>query len=382
MKRSAIASVFILLFFSMGSCKKENNKTTSETNRTQTFQNVLDSIYSEHKEALGLMVHIEASNKGISWSGAVGVSNKKTKAPIGKEQPALIASNTKTFVAVAILKLIEEGEVKLDDPIFKFLSHNSKIVLGKSGYDVYDITIRNLLSHTSGIFDYAGTDKYMQRIKTEPRHRWTRDEQIQLAMSIGRPLGIAGDVFAYSDTNYLLLTEIIETITKREFYLAIRDLIDYKSLGMDATWFSTLENHPDNVGSMVYQYVTSEGLNNHMIDHSFDLYGGGGIASTTKDLAMFLFYLFNGKIFKNPKTLDLIFIKATPKEPMQGDYYLGMSSVDFSGVRGYGHSGFWGTTVNYFPELNASISVFVLERDKRHLRVDLNKALLNALKKY
>ncbi len=374
-------SVFILLLFAVG-CKKENNEVNSEINGTQIFQNIIDSIYSEHNDALGLMVHIETSDKNISWSGAVGVSNKTTKAPIEKEQPALIASNTKTYVAVAVLKLMEEGEVKLDDPIFKFLSHDSKVALEKSGYDVYEITIRNLLSHTSGIFDYASTDEYMQRIKAKPRHRWTRNEQIQLAMSLGKPLGLAGDVFAYSDTNYLLLTEIIETITKKEFYLAMRDLIDYKSLGMNATWFSSLEDYPKDASPLVYQYVTSEGLNNYMVDHSFDLYGGGGIASTTKDLAIFMHNLFNNNIFKNQKTLDLMHTKANPMESMEGDYCLGISSIDFDGVKGYGHSGFWGTTANYFPELNASISVFVLERDKRHLRQDLNKALLKALKKY
>lgn len=376
-----IVGVFILLLL-LGGCKKENDKTNSKVSRTQIFQNVLDSIYSKHEDALGIMAHIEAPDKRISWSGAKGISNKTSRTAIEKEQPVLIASNTKTYVAVAILKLIEGGEVKLDDPIFKFLSNNSKKVLQEGGYDIYDVTIKDLMSHTSGIFDYASSDEYLQRVKTKPRHRWTRDEQIQLAISLGEPLGLAGDVFAYSDTNYLLLTEIIEIITKKEFYDAIRDLIDYKSLGMNATWFSTLEDYPENVKSMAQQYVTSEGLDSYKVDHSFDLYGGGGIASTTRDLSVFLHNLFNNNIFKNQKTLDLIYTKANPKQLMQGNYSLGISFVNFDGVKGYGHSGFWGTTANYFPELNASISVFVLERDQRHLRIDVNKALINALKKY
>ena len=359
------------------SCKKEKT-ITQNFDKTTVFQSILDSIYNQNKDAIGLMVHIEAPDKGISWSGVAGASDKNgTQLEI--DRPVLIASNTKTYVSAAILRLVDQGLLNLNQAIDTLIFDKTNTVLKADGYDTSQIKVFQLLNHTSGIHDYAVTDEYMQMVKEDPKHRYTRDEQIKLAMTLGDPFGKPEDVFSYADVNYLLLTEIIEGITEKPFYTSIRELIGYKKLGMQTTWFSTLEDYPKSTKPLVHQYWTSEGLDSYEIDHSFDLYGGGGIASTSKDLAVFCQSLFNSKIFDKPNTIDLIYTQAKPKQPMEGDYYLGLSSVDFNGVKGYGHGGFWGTAVNYFPELNASIAVFVLDRDKRIIRVDINEAMVKAL---
>jgi D-alanyl-D-alanine carboxypeptidase len=372
-------SLLTIVFISCNSSPKKVNKVDD---KYAVFQSILDSIYSNHEDAVGIMVHIEAPNKNISWSGAVGVSNKKTKTNLESDQPVLIASNTKTYVAVSVLKLIEQGELKLNDPIFKYISNASKIMLSNEGYDVYSITIKDLLSHTSGIFDYAETEAYFNEVLANPKREWSRIEQIKFAMEHGEPLGESGEVFAYSDTNYLLLTEVIESVTNKTFYKAIRELIGYTALHLNKTWFTTLESYPNNVKPMAYQYVSSANINNYSISHTFDLYGGGGIASTPKDLALFFQNVFSNKVFQNEKTLQLLYTKANPKKDMEGDYYLGLTSVEYNNIKGYGHNGFWGTTAYYFPELNASLAVVVLEQDQKHLRVDLNKLLIKTLKTY
>ncbi|WP_299120401.1 serine hydrolase domain-containing protein [uncultured Winogradskyella sp.] len=379
MKKTLLSILIILLFFS---CKKEKKTTTIEKGKTEVFQSILDSIYAQNKDAIGIMVHVEAPDKAISWSGAVGISDKDSKAPLLKDQPVLIASNTKTYVSVAILKLAEQSQLDLNQAIDTLIFEETNALLKSDGYDTSDITLAQLLNHTSGIYDYAGTEDYMQMIKDDPKHRYTRNEQIEMATKMGEPLGEAGNVFAYADTNYLLLTEIIEGITKKPFYTSMRELINYDKLGMTATWFSTLEDYPEDLKPLAHQYWTSEGFDSYNINHSFDLFGGGGIASTSRDLAVFSQSLFSNRIFTQPETLDLIYTKANPKQEMEGDYYLGLSSVDFDGVKGYGHGGFWGTAVNYFPELNTSIAVFVLDRDQRKLRVNLNYAFINVLKTF
>lgn len=379
MKKHILVSLFIVLMFL--SCKEEKTAPTIEKNNTQVFQSILDSIYNENKDAIGLMVHIEAPDKNISWSGAVGISDKNTKATLSKDHPVLIASNTKTYVSVAILRLIEKSKFSLNSSIDELLSNETNTLLKTDGYNTSTITIEHLLSHTSGIYDYAGTDNYMTRITEDPKHRYTRNEQLQMAMTMGDPLGLSGDVFSYADTNYLLLSEIIEQITKKPFYTSIKELVNYDKLGMNATWFSTLEKYPENLKPLAHQYWTSKKFDSYEIDHSFDLYGGGGIASTSKDLAVFSQSLFNGKIFRQPKALELIYTKANPKQPMEGDYYLGLSSIDINGIKGFGHGGFWGTAVNYFPKINTSIAVFVLDRDKRVLRLDINNEIVKAISK-
>ena len=72
------------------------------------LQSALDAVYKTHPEAVGMLVHVEAPEKNISWSGAAGYANKETKATLSPDQPALIASSIKTYVAATMLRLVEE----------------------------------------------------------------------------------------------------------------------------------------------------------------------------------------------------------------------------------------------------------------------------------
>ena len=81
------------------------------------LQHILDSTYQANQNAVGLLIHVESPNKNISWTSAIGFSNKDTKEKIDKDQPLLIASNTKTYVSAAILKLVENGKLELNQPI-------------------------------------------------------------------------------------------------------------------------------------------------------------------------------------------------------------------------------------------------------------------------
>ncbi|MBC3758179.1 beta-lactamase family protein [Hyunsoonleella sp. SJ7] len=368
-----------IVFLAVIGCKNQKSIPKSES-KADLFQSILDSVYNANKGCVGLMAHIEAPGKNISWSGAVGVADSVTKVVLQRDQPVLIASNTKTYVAVAILRLAEQGKVELDSKIEHYISKKSKQLLEADGYRPNDISLKHLLTHTGGLFDYAGSEKFFEFIATQPNYRWTRDEQIELAISEGEPLGKPGEVFSYSDTNYLLASEIIETLTGQEFYVAMRELLKFDQLHLDATWFSSLEQYPENVLPLAYQYSSEEGVNSYSLDHSFDLYGGGGLASTTKDLAVFLHGVFNHKVFDDPETVQLLFTEVETKQPKEWDYFFGISPYDFNGLKGYGHNGYWGTIVNHFPELNTTISVFVLERDKRYLRVDLTASYLKVLK--
>lgn len=353
----------------------------SQVDKTSTkFQSVLDSIYKSNPESIGIMVHVEAPDKNISWSGAAGVSDKNTKKVLQADQPVLIASNVKTYVSVTILRLIEQGKLNLDQPIEGLLTNATKKLLEGVEYNLKEITIAHLMSHTSGIADYAN-ENYLNRVDSIPKHRWTRDEQIKLAVDLYEPLGKAGDTFSYADFNYLLLTEIIEQVTGQKFYTAMRELIGYKKHSLNSTWFITLEEKPTSVKPLAHQYYGKMGWDSYDIDPSFDLYGGGGIAATTKDLARFSQLLFEGEIFKKPETLNLIYTKIETKDKEDPNYRLGLSKGEVNGFTSYGHGGFWGTAVNYYPELNTSISVFVLERDKGKLRRNVLEGILDALNK-
>lgn len=342
------------------------------------LQSVIDEVFRQHPDSVGLMVHVEAPDQGISWSGAVGVADLEKKTPVNPKQPALIASNVKTYMSAAVLRLVEDGALKTDQPIAELISEKSAGLLRADGYDLKAIKVSHLLSHTSGLHDYID-ENYLVFTQKNPRHRWTRDEQIALSVKIGEPLGDPGEVFRYADVNFLLLGEILERLTAKPFFTAIRDLIGYKKNDLDETWFFTLEEKPANALPLVHQYYTSMGFDSYEIDTSFDLYGAGGIAATTEDLALFSQSLFNGEIVENHEVLKQIFTSAETTDGTDHHYHFGLSSSEIEGFQAYGHGGFWGTVVQHIPKLNASIAVFVLERDKRILRKDILESTVRIL---
>lgn len=344
--------IVVLLFVGqLTGCKDKKNE------EVFTAKNLLEKYYANHPEMVGLMVHVEAPDKNISWSGAVGLVNKNDTILIQPNQPANIASNTKTYVAATILRLVEQEELSLDDPINTLISENSKKVLEIDKYDLTKIKVKHLLSHTSGIFDFVESETYNERILTAPKYKWTRDEQIKLAVDEGKPMGEPQEMYGYSDTNYLLLSEIIEGLTDKPFYTAIRDLLNFKQHGFNSTWFIGLEDELVNVKSLICQYA--EESNTYMEDPSFDLFGGGGLASSTKDLAIFIHHLFTGGIFAKAETSKLLLTKLPLQNGEKYNYHLGLRKYDISGKVAYGHTGYYGTYACYIPENNISISIFV-----------------------
>ncbi len=340
------------------------------------LQSALEAVYQEHPEAVGMLVHVEAPEKNISWSAAAGYSNKDTKATLKSDQPALIASSIKTYVAATMLRLVEEKKLTIDQSIGTLLTEKTKKLFTSDGYDLSAIQIQHLLSHTSGIANYA--DKaYIEHKDKNPNYRWTRDEQLALTITKGDPLGKPGSLFSYTDANYLLLTEIMEQVTDLPFYEAMRKLLKYKELGINDTWFPTLEEKPNGTKEMAHQYWSEMNWDAQKMDISWDLYGGGGIACPAKDLALFVQYYFNGKIVEDEAIRNLIFTYIPTPETELNPYYLGLSESNYHGMKAYGHGGFWGTVMMHFPTINTSIAVYIQDRSARKLQ----KNVLDALSK-
>ena len=195
------------------------------------------------------------------------------------------------------------------------------------------------------------------------KYKWTKEEQIKRAMEIGSPQKV-GEKFSYGDINYLLLAEIIEQKTHQPFYTAMRDLLKYRELGLTQTWFIDLEKYPQQTLPLVHQYADKYNWDSYDLNPSWDLYGGGGIASTAKESALFFQYLFDGKIIQNKQILDSMSTYVLPSD--QSKYCLGIFHFDL-GFNAYYHGGWWGTDVIYSPESDATITVFTLQKGFQHI---------------
>jgi D-alanyl-D-alanine carboxypeptidase len=145
---------------------------------------------------------------------ALGVTDLTTGTPVTEATHFRIGSVTKTFVATVILQLVDEGELTLEDTIdqFGFTIQNSPF-----------ITIRNLLNMTSGLPDYTHVPGLLDLVLTDPARAITPQELIDYASTL--PSGRPGEMYEYSNTNYIVLGLIVEQLTGQSLATALNDRI-------------------------------------------------------------------------------------------------------------------------------------------------------------
>lgn len=336
-----------------------------------------DSVYAANPKAVGFALYVEAPDQHLSFSYAVGHSNRETKQKLAADQPVLIASTTKPYVAATIMRLVEKGKLDINQSLKKYLSPKSQKTLSDAGYKTDNITLKHLLSHTSGIRDYVD-EGYFKFIGEHPNHEWTRDEQITRAAGLGKPLSEPGEGFQYADINFVLLTEVIERVTHQPYYKTIRKLLGYKKHKLKVTRFAKFEDAPKSAAQQAHQYWDQFAWDTYNLDPSWDLYGGGGIVTNVKEMAMFFQQLFNGNIIKDKKVLAQMTTDVPPN--LEINYCLGIRKIKYAGLLGYNHGGGLGTDVIYIPALNASISIVALEASHRPVALEISKKVVGLLK--
>lgn len=313
---------------------------------------VIDDAVGASASIPGMIVHVEAPGTHVDVSVAAGVADRTTGAPLTVDAGFRIASNTKTFTAATILRLVEQGELSLETPIAELLAPATVDVLRSGGYHPELITLRQLLVHTSGIYDYGTDPAYEAAVNADPAKQWTRLEQVRFAIEHGRPVGEPGAVYAYSDTGYALLGEIIERVTGGSLADAYRTLLDFAGLHLDATYVESLEPVPPGVAPRAHQYVGV--LDGFDANPSFDGLGPSGLVSTVDDLATFYRALLRGEVFAQPETLDVML--EIPPSNAEARAGMGIFRLDVAGNVCWSHSGFWGTFVFTCPDIDVTVA--------------------------
>ena len=356
----------------------------TELDLGQQLQSILDAEVQDNDAVRGAALHVDAPALGLNWEGAAGMADPESGTPMTPEMPVRIASNTKTFIAAAVLRLAEEGMLDIDDPIADHLPEEYVVMLDGDGYDPEAMTVRHLLTHTSGLFDHSALDRYTEAIMADPMHRWTRTEQLRGAVDWGDPHGAPGEFYTYCDTGYVLLGGIIEHASGQPMAVAVRELLDFGSLGLVSTWWETLEPHPPGVPEQAHQFIGE--YDTADFNPSFDLYGGGGIASTVGDLARFYRALFTGGVYKDPASADVMLntvdgARALPGASERalppGAYRMGIWVVEVEGLTTYRHTGFFGTLATYVPELDLVVTATTNQNSDQGA---LNKLALEAIR--
>jgi len=242
-----------------------------------------------------------------------------------------IASVTKTFVAAAVLRLVEKGGVSLSDPLTAVLPGDLCGLLPSPG----SLTVDQLLTHTAGLPDYAMDEGYQHACLSDPGREWSREEQVAWAVSMPPLPHCPGEQVHYSDTGYVLLGALLEQHADDHLASAVRGLLGFGRLGLEDTWWELLE--PSRPLPRVTQCLG--GLDISTLHPSTDLWGGGGLVSTTADLTRFFQGLLAGEVLA-PAALQLL-LEETPLPGHPGSAR-GILRFDLAGEAWWGHGGFWG----------------------------------------
>lgn len=285
-------------------------------------ENLLNKCLNDiikNKYVFSMVLRVESGDGSFTWEGARGEMKPNNK--------YFIASVTKLYVTAVVMSLIEENKINFDDKIAKYLPNyyieNLHVLKGVdySG----EITIKHLISNTSGIPDYFFHKEHGQNLAVSLFNGidklWTFEETIQhiKKMTPNFAPGKKGKV-AYSDTNYQLLGKIFENVTGKDISKVFKEYI-FDKLGLINTYF--YKDIPDNEPVAFYYKTKRLWLPNYMASIDSD----GGIVSTANEVMIFLKEFFKGRFFPKEKIEELK--KWNLLIPPPGLFYFGIGLEKF-----------------------------------------------------
>ncbi len=342
---------FFFVLIACGGKPKPNNlqhqallvlDSTTKEKLTSQIKESYQNILGNHDFNGSILV---AKNGEILYEDYQGFYDFKSKSPINSNSTFHIASTSKTFTAMAILKLWEEGKIELDKPVASYLPR----------FPYSEITIRMLLNHRSGINNYAYfmVDKQVQsyKVKGKKGKLITKTRTIQLPVIVKPGLLNNQDMlnfmvkykpslifkpnssFTYSNTNFSLLALIIEKIVGKDYPSYIKETI-FKPLGMKNTFVFSKKD--------INNYQPSYYANNNPYNiEKFDcIYGDKNIYSTVRDLLLWDKALYSGSYIKH-KTLQMAFEPNNNDKPSIHNYGLGWRMINQANQKIIYHNGWW-----------------------------------------
>ncbi|WP_330290968.1 serine hydrolase domain-containing protein [Streptomyces sp. NBC_00576] len=303
-------------------------------------------------------VALQAKDRHGVWKATAGLGNLRTKQPRSAHDNFRAGSITKTFIATVLLQLEAEGRVSLDDTVDKWLPG----VVRGHGHDGRKITLRQLLNHTSGIFNYTEDESLQSAIFLpegffKNRYRtWTPNEIVKIAMG-HKPEFAPGASWSYSNTNYTLAGMVIKKVTGNSYGDEVRRRV-IKPLGLHGTYMpgtnATVPQPSSRAYSQLGENTTGKIYDVTELNPSV-ANSAGEIISNSGDLNRFYSALLRGKVLPAKQLAEMKTTVAAGA--VDGRYGLGLIENELScGVTVWGHSG----------GIHGSSSVAVTTADGKH----------------
>lgn len=341
-------------------CPLEEEAIYRENPKSDQFQALIEKYVQKGLPGIILLVK---DDNGF-YIGAAGMADIEHGVKMQPCHVSKIASITKMEFGVAILRLQEKGILSLDDPISKYID---KEKLDKIANGDEPITVRNLMNHTSGIYEVIDDAGFYLQILNDPARHWTADDLLKYvynkeAMFAFDPEDTAG----YCNTNFTLLSMIVEAATNKPHAQVLHEeVID--QLGLNDTYYFWHDPLPDDrVAQGYYDLYNNGSIMNLSTWNTGSGNGYGGVYSTVWDMYVFIDALFVKKTLLTQASLDqmLVFSPVVESRKLLGvacfkDFIdIGDPEKDYS----WGHRGrdlSYSADLDYFPEHDAIMAMIV-----------------------
>ncbi len=261
----------------------------------------------------------------LTLTRGYGTADLETGAPNTTDVVFYLASVSKQFTAAAAVLLALDGRMSLDDDVRDYLPE-----LPDYGHT---ITVRHLLTHTSGLRDYF---TLMDFAGMSLQDAWAPSQILELVARQEELNFTPGDRYLYSNTGYFLIPIIIERVTGQSLR-AFTDQRIFQPLGMTSTHYR--DDHTQIVPGLASSYTPADtnGFVRSFLDR-FDQVGSGGLLSTVEDLARWDANFYSGAV-GGPDFLQQLHTRAVLASGDAIDYALGLYVSDYKGVRTVSHDG-------------------------------------------
>ncbi len=363
-------------------------------NLNQEMEYLVSALVQKDKSVRNCVLSVMKGDRSFSWLGAAGVARQDGQVVMTKDTPIYIASITKLYTAAIIMRLFEKGALSLDDPMSRYLPE--RLIQGIHVYKGKDysreITIKQLLSHTSGIADYytekpKGGKSLFDLFIEEPQRSWTVDETIARARNDLEPNFQPGTSASYSDTNFQLLGKIIEAVTGKPLATVYEDFI-FRPLDLKHTWLIG-RSEPKLAPSVVPADVFYKDIDITNTRSNGAYWADGGIVSTAEEMIVFLKALNEGRVVRQD-TLKLMHHWHKLQFPIQYGYGTMCFKLPklISKVMNvpplWGHSGSTGSFLYYSEDLNLYMAGSINQADSKtkpfKLMLSVTKAIQSKTK--
>jgi CubicO group peptidase (beta-lactamase class C family) len=295
----------------------------------------IDSLFQVLETKDKYMGSVAVSENGkIIYTNAIGKEDmaSNTKATVSTKYR--IGSISKMFTSVLIFKAIEEKKLSLNQTIASYFP---------SIENATKITIGNLLNHRSGIYNFTSAAEY-DGYSAQPK---TNEEMVAI-IAKGNSVFEPNSKGDYSNSNYVLLSYILEDVYKKPYATLVQTKIA-KPLGLKNTYFGGKISVANNES---YSYNYTDKWNKATeTDMSIPM-GAGGMVSTPTDLNQFIEALFSGKLISVASLEQM--------KTIHDKYGMGIFQVPFYDKSGYGHTGGidgFRSALSYFPESKLSVAI-------------------------